>query len=186
LWQCDFFSKHVVTAAGVRQCFVIAFMHVATRRVWLSPCSFKPDPAWTTAQAESFLAHAKAEGLPAEVVLRDRDSKYTAAGFDRALAEGGVLAKAVGFRSPNMNAYVERFVQAIQHECLDRMIVFEREHLDHVCAECVAHYHAERPHQALGNRPPVEMPSSSPPSSQGLVVCRERLGGVLRRYERAA
>ena len=87
-----------------------------------------------------------------------------------------------------MNAYVERFVQAIQQECLDKLIVIEREHLDHVCREYVAHYHTERPHQGLGNRPPVETPpppsSSSHTAADGAVVCRERLGGVLRHYER--
>jgi hypothetical protein len=49
------------------------------------------------------------------------------------------------YRSPNQNAYVERFVQTIEQECLDKFIVFGREHLDHVCREYVEHYHAERP-----------------------------------------
>ena len=94
----------------------------------------KPDAAWMTTQAESFLARAKANELPTEVVLRDRDCKYTA-GFDGALKVGEGEVKAVAYRSPNMNAYVERFVQAIEHECLDRFIVFGREHLNHVCGE---------------------------------------------------
>ena len=80
LWQCDFFSKHLVTAQGIRQCFVLAFIHVQTRRVWLSPCSFKPDVVWMRTQAEGFLAHAKAQGLETgvapsktgEVVCRER------------------------------------------------------------------------------------------------------------------
>jgi len=88
LWQCDFFSKNIVTPDGVRQCFILAFLHVSTRRVWLSPCSFEPDAAWMATQATAFLAHAKANDLPAEVVLRDRDCKYSA-GFDGALRAGG-------------------------------------------------------------------------------------------------
>jgi hypothetical protein len=51
------------------------------------------------------------------------------------------------YRSPNQNAYIARFVQAIGRECLDKFIVFEQEHLDHVCREYVEHYHAERPHR---------------------------------------
>src|SRR2546430_7496538 len=83
LWQCDFFSKHIVTAEGaIRQCFILAFVHIYSRRVWLSPCTFKPNAAWMKAQADAFLAHAKTQDLPVEVVLRDRDSKYTAAAFD--------------------------------------------------------------------------------------------------------
>ena len=131
LWQCDFFSKHIVTADGViRQCFILAFVHIYSRRVWLSPCTFKPDAAWMKEQADEFLAHAKAQDLPVEVVLRDRDSKYTAASFDDRLERAGVRVTKIGFRAPNMNGYVERFVQAIQQECLDRFIIFGTEHFD--------------------------------------------------------
>jgi putative transposase len=184
LWQCDFFSKHIVTAAGIRQCFVLAFIHVQTRRVFLSPCTFKPDAPWMTEQAERFLAHAEAQHLEAGVVLRDHDCKYTVAAFDRTLEAGGATVKVVGFRSPNQNAYVERFVQAIEQECLDKFIVFGREHLDHVCREYVEHYHVERPHQALENRPLTG--TGAVPPNTGQVICRERLGGVLRHYHRAA
>jgi transposase InsO family protein len=88
------------------------------------------------------------------------------------------------YRSPNQNAYVERFVQTIEQECLDKFIVFGREHLDHVCREYVEHYHAERPHQAMENRP-LTVTGAAPPST-GEIICRERLGGVLRHYQRAA
>lgn len=118
------------------------------------------------------------------MVLRDRDCKYTA-GFDGALAAGGCEPKAVAYRSPNMNAYVERFVQAIEHECLDRFIVFGQEHLNHVCGEYVEHYHTERPHQARGNTLLVGSTVASRLPT-GPVVCRERLGGVLRHYVRDA
>jgi putative transposase len=134
-------------------------------------------------QAEGFLAHAKAQDLPVEVVLRDRDSKYTALSFDNRLEAAGVRVAKVGFRAPNMNAYVERFVQAIQQECLDQFTIFGAGHFDHVCKEYVEHCHTERPHQAMGNAPLIAA-SSSPPSTDGKVVCRERLGGVLRHYYR--
>ena len=71
----------------------------------------------------------------------------------------------VGYRSPNQNAYVERFVQAIERECLDKFIVFGREHLDHVCREYVEHNHTERPHQAMEN-PAAGGDGSSAPKHQ--------------------
>jgi putative transposase len=83
-----------------------------------------------------------------------------------------------------MNAYVERFVQAIQQECLDQFIIFGTEHFDHVCKEYMEHYHAERPHQAMGNAPLIAPAASG--STDGKVMCRERLGGVLRHYYREA
>jgi hypothetical protein len=100
------------------------------------------------------------------------------------LQVAGVRVTKVGYRAPNMNAYVERFVQAIEQECLDQFIVFGTEHFDHVCKEYVEHYHTERPHQAIGNVPLTA--SSSPPPTEGKVACRERLGGVLRHYYREA
>jgi putative transposase len=169
---------------------VLAFLHVRTRRVFLTPASFAPDRQWMVEQAGAFLAHARQEQLPVGKVLRDRDGKFGPA-FDAALAAGGAEAHDVCFRSPNMNAYVERFGQAIRQECLDRPVAFGREHLDVACGEYAAHYHRERPHQAVGNAP---LMSAAPPSADDVagpaagceVVCRERLGGLLRHYVRAA
>jgi putative transposase len=173
LWQCDFFSKHIVTAAGVRQCFVLAFIHVSSRRVWLSPCTFRPNTPWMVEQARALLDHAKEHGLPVGVVLRDRDNAYTEP-FDVVLGAVGAQVKVLAYRSPNTNAYVERFVQAVQRECLDRFIAFGTEHLDHLLAEYVEHYHRERPHQGKGNEPLTA--ARGPPTDEGEVLCRERLG----------
>jgi putative transposase len=110
----------------------------------------------------------------ADIVLRDRDNKYQRS-FDQTFRDAGVRIKRVAYRARNMNAYVERFVQAIEQECLDQFIIFGTEHFDHVCKEYVEHYHTERPHQAMGNLPLIA--PSSPPPRNGKVVCRERPGG---------
>ena len=69
LWQCDFFSRRVLTLGGIRQAFVLAFIHVQTRRVILSPATFKPDAAWVSEQAETFVEQARADGrLPGSCV----------------------------------------------------------------------------------------------------------------------
>jgi hypothetical protein len=81
-----------------------------------------------------------------------------------------------------MNAFAERFVQAIQQECLDKFIAFRTEHMDHLISEYVEH--TERPHQAMGNAPLVGGPAEV--STAGEITCIERLGGVLRHYRRAA
>ncbi len=186
LWQCDFFSKHVITPDGVRQCFVLAFLHVQSRRVYLSPCTFNPNPAWTAQQAERFLADAQEKDLPVAIVLRDRDSNYGRGdgGFDDVLRRNGAEGRMLPVCSPNTNAYVERFIQAVQHECLDQFIAFGTEHLDLLCREYAEHYLHERPHQGLGNRVPLgdlnELPTTGP------IRCHERLGGVLKHYFREA
>lgn len=75
-------------------------------------------------------------------------------------------------------------MQAVERACPDKFIVFGREHLDHVGREYVEHYHIERPHQPMENRPLTETPAAT--TTVGDVLCRARLGGVLRHYSRAA
>jgi putative transposase len=196
LWQCDFFSRNVLTTKGIRQAFVLAFIHVKSRRVILSPATFRADGAWIEEQAEAFVQQARAEGLPVARLMRDRDSAFSQ-GFDAALCRRRVKILPTAFRSPNMNAFAERFVQSIQQECLDHFIVFGTQHFDVLCREYLAHYHAERPHQGLDNglivkpkRPKArrrrnkESDERIPPLST--IRCRTRLGGLLKHYERRA
>jgi putative transposase len=81
------------------------------------------------------------------------------------------------------NAYAERFVRSIKEECLDRLIPFGERHFRRAVAEFVAHYHRERNHQGLSN----ELIEGSPTHGRiGRVRRRQRLGGLLNYYTRAA
>ncbi|MCC6285055.1 MAG: transposase [Phycisphaerales bacterium] len=105
-----------------------------------------------------------------------------------ALADAGIKTMQLPFRSPNLNAYVERLIQSIEVECLDHFIVLGTRHLDHLLSEYIAYHNRERPHMALEfatpmGRPP---PARAGPFSPREVRCRERLGGVLRHYYRKA
>jgi putative transposase len=86
-------------------------------------------------------------------------------------------------RSPNLNAFAERFVRSIKSECLNRMIFFGQASLQHAVSHFVAHYHIERNHQGLANRllQPGPITDTSHP-----VQRRQRLGGMLNYYHRAA
>jgi transposase InsO family protein len=87
------------------------------------------------------------------------------------------------YRAPNANAYAERFVRSIKEECLDRLMPFGERHLRRAIAEFVAHYHWERNHQGLGN----ELIECVPAEGRvGRVRRRQRLGGLLNYYARAA
>ena len=83
-----------------------------------------------------------------------------------------------------MNAFAERWVRSIKHECLNKMIFFGPAQLERAIREYVTHYHEERPHQSLSN----ELIYGNRPCSgdTGDIVEHERLGGVLRYYHRAA
>jgi putative transposase len=100
------------------------------------------------------------------------------------LADAGVKSVKLPPRSPNLNAYAERFVRSIKESCLDRMILFGEASLRRAAHEFVAHYLTERNHQGLGNR--LIMPDLQDLENSGAVQCRERLGGLLNYYHRAA
>jgi putative transposase len=125
--------------------------------------------------------HAKAAELPVTLVSRDHDSLYRG-NFDEVLKESKVDVMRLVFRSPNLNAYVERFIQTIQVECLDHFLTFSEKHLDYLVRQYVDYYHQERPHQSLGN---VPLTGPSPPQ-EGEVQYRTRLGGLLKHYYRDA
>ena len=187
LWQCDFFSKRILSRAGMPQVFALVFLNVATRRVWISPVTRHPTEVWVKEQAKAFIEHAQSEHLDVGLVTRDNDRLYRQ--FDETLAARGVQAKRLAIRAPNTNAYVERFIQSLQVECLDHFLVFGEKHLDYLVREYVEHYHTERPHQGLGNRTiaAVGQGGEEPRCpTLGDVHRRTRLGGLLSHYTRAA
>lgn len=88
-------------------------------------------------------------------------------------------------QSPNLNAYAESFVRPIKRECLNRMVLFGKRHVRHAIDQYVEHYNLERPHKGLDHRQPVK-PDETPTCRDGAVVCRQRLGGLLKSYQRLA
>ncbi|MCC7390514.1 MAG: transposase [Phycisphaerales bacterium] len=185
LWACDYLSKPVVTLRGIRTCYILFFLHIRTRTVIACPATERAGSAWSGRQAQVFMAEAERRGFAAPgIVIHDNDTKL-GGGFDGALRARGWRPKRIRVRAPRLNAYAERWVGSVKRECLDHFVCFGRKHLDHLVAEYLEHYHAERPHQGIGSRTPIPQ-GTGPPGPGGAVVCRERLRGVLRHYERAA
>jgi len=128
-----------------------------------------------------------AEYRPAHIV-RDRDSKFTAQ-FCTILETDGLDFRPIAARSPNLNPYAGSWVAHTKQEVLDHFVVFGEQHLRHILASWLDCYHRHRPHQGLGNVPiDGELPPALAAESVSLadVVCRESLGGLLKRYERKA
>jgi Integrase core domain len=117
-----------------------------------------------------------------EYLILDRDPLYTAA-FRDLLRDSGVKPLLLPARSPNLNAFAERFVGSVKSECLDRIVPLGEKHLRAAVRAFGDHYHEERPHQGLGNELIAPKTTSLRP---GPVRCRERLGGVLEFYYREA
>jgi transposase InsO family protein len=115
-------------------------------------------------------------------LIMDRDPIFTA-GVRDMLRHAGVKPVRLPRRSPNLNAFIERFIRSIKEECLDRVIPLGEEHLRELIREYIAHYHAERPHQGLGG---TFIQPNNDNAEDGRLVRRERLGGLLNYYYREA
>ena len=111
-----------------------------------------------------------------QYLIMDRDPLYTAA-FRRMMKAAGVKVVRLPARSPNLNAYAERFVLSIKSECLERMVLLREWHLRRAIFEYMRHYHGERNHQGLENALIAGNPEDA--TGAGAVVRRERLGGLL-------
>jgi putative transposase len=118
----------------------------------------------------------------ARVLICDRDTKWSAV-VRQTLAAAGVHLVQTPYRAPNCNAYAERFVRSIKEECLDRCVFVGEAHLRRTLTAYTEHYHRERNHQGLHDRLITPDPTGPP---QGAIRCRQRLGGLLRYYYRAA
>ena len=103
----------------------------------------------------------------------------------RLLDDAGVKRVPLPPRSPQLNAFAERFVRSVKEEALSRMILFGERSLWHVLNEYMTHYHEERPHQGKGNV--ILFPCIRPDQDrEGMIRCHERLGGLLKYYDRDA
>ena len=179
----DFFSVEVLTSVGLIRYFVLFVIDLKTRRVEIAGIVAQPNGEWMKQIARN-LTDAYARVLSqARYLIHDRDPLFTNE-FREVLRSGGVDTVKLPARSPNLNAYAERFVRSIKSECLAQIIPLGERHLREAVSEYTTHYHLERNHQGLENRL-IEKPSDLP-STQGAVECRERLGGVLRYYYRKA
>ena len=177
----DFFTVEAVSWMGLVRYHVLFLIDIASRRVEVAGLTRSPDGAWMDQIVRNLLDVEDGFLVGKRYLLLDRDPLYTSA-FRTALERGGVEVVRLPARSPNLNAFAERFVLSVKTECLDRIVLLGERHLRQVVGEFVTHYHRERNHQGPENRL-IEPPSPANTNSQ--VVRRERLGGLLSFYHRS-
>jgi len=124
---------------------------------------------------------------PIRFLLHDRDTKYTAA-FDEVFRTQGVRVIKTPIQAPNANAHAERWVRTVRQECLDWLLILGKRQLERTLRTYIDHYNRQRPHRALGLTAP-DPPGDLIPlqhATAAPVRRRDRLGGLLHEYARAA
>jgi len=180
----DFFTAEVWTAFGLTTYYILFFIRLGTREIHVAGLTPNPNQSWMTQIARNITMDEWGFLAPGQYLIHDRDGKFYPV-FQKTLEAGGVRSIPLPPRSPNLNAYAERWVRSVKEECLSNVILFGERSLRHAIREYVEHYHKERNHQGRGNA--LIFPSAkSGPRRDYFVTYRERLGGMLKYYYRKA
>ena len=180
----DFFTAEVWTLGGRVTYYVLFFIHLGSRRVQVAGVTPHPNAAWMVPVARHVTMEEWGFLVPGQYLIHDRDGKYCPT-FHQLIDAAGVKRVPLPPRSPNLNAYAERWVRSVQEECLSRLMLFGEAALRHALTQYVEHVHPERNHQGKGNVL-LFPPASQDKVHAGPVRCRERRGGLLKYYERDA
>jgi transposase InsO family protein len=180
----DFFTAEVWTLGGLVTYYVLFFIHLGSRKIHVAGVTPHPNEAWMMQVARNVTMEEWGFLSPGQYLIHDRDGKYCPA-FQQIIDAAGVKRVPLPPRSPNLNAYAERWVRSVKEECLTRFILFGAAALSHALHAYVEHYHHERNHQGKGNVLLFPMVGQDPERA-GPMRCRERLGGLLKYYKREA
>ena len=162
---------------------VLFFINVASRSVHIGGITPHPENGWMAQVARNVTDTHDGFLRDNRYLIMDRDTKYSDA-FRGIITRAGTNVVRLPPRSPNLNAFAERFVRSIKEECRNRMIFVSQASLRHAIGQYLTHYHSERNHQGLGNR--LLIPSGGVYEPCVPVKRRERLGGMLSYYHREA
>jgi transposase InsO family protein len=174
-WAIDFFT---VTTLGFQVLYVFLVFDHARREVRHFAVTAYPSMEWVLQQ----LREAMPFGEQPRYLLRDNDGVF-GCGVRAFLESCGIREVRIAYRSPWQNPYVERVIGTLRRELLDHVIVLNQAHLERLLKEFIeGYYHTARPHQGLGG----ETPLPQVPPGEGELVSVPVLGGLHRRYYRAA
>ena len=185
LIACDFF--HVDTVL-LRRLYVLVFIDHDSRFVRIAGVTAKPVADWVTQQARNLSMEFADRACAVKFLIRDRDTKFTAS-FDAVFAADGIRIVNSPVRAPRANAICERVIGTLRRECLDRMLILGRHHLEVVLTEYVEHYNSHRTHRSLSQRAPSS--SDTPPAplddiDPTRLRRTDRLGGLIHEYRMVA
>jgi hypothetical protein len=174
---CDFFTVETIS---LKTLYLLFFIELGTRRIYLAGCTTNPDLTWVTQPARQFVWNLKDDSRDMAFLIHENDTKFTAS-YDHVFSSEGIEILNTPYRAPRANAYAERWVRSIREECLDHILVLNENHLHRVLREYGEYYNTARPHQGLGQHFSVSGPVSN---TAGPIRRRDILGGVIHDYYR--
>jgi hypothetical protein len=179
----DFFTIEAWTLRGLQRFMVLFFIELSTRKVEIAGIAPIANGLWMNQIGRNLTDAVDGILKDKRYLIHDRDPLFTVE-FLGMLADVGIKSVRLPPRSPNLNAYAERFVRTIKESCLERLILFGESSVRRAAAEFTVHYHRERNHQGLDNK--LICPDPEYAGEGGEVRQRERLGGLLKYYYRTA
>jgi putative transposase len=179
----DFFTKRVLTLGGIRDAYVLIFIHLGSRKVYCSPSTYHPNSKWVMQQARNASMWMANEGITPRFLIRDRDRKFPDE-FNE-FWKPDVRCIRIPVRAPKANSFAESFIASTKRECLHFFICFSRPQLDRILRVWLQHYHEQRPHRGVG-RDNTVLDEHFVPKSEGAVRCKSELGDILKSYYRLA
>ena len=181
----DFFTVEVLTLRGLVTYYVLFFIHLDSRKVEVSGLTPHPNERWMKQIARNVTMDDWGFLNNCRYLIHDRDTKYCQS-FRDIIESGDVKTLPLPARSPNLNAFSERWVKSIKDDCLSKLILFGETSLRRALHDYLVHYHAERNHQGKGNVLLFPTTTQAKNRVDGSVRCKERLGGLLKYYHREA
>jgi putative transposase len=173
-----------VDTALLRRFHVLFVIEIGSRHVHLAGVTTNPTGPWTTQAARNLLmGFPDAHGF--RFLIRDGAGQFTAS-FDTVLAGSGITAIRTPPRSPQANAFAERWVRTLRHELLDRTIIWNERQLRTLLTGYVAHYNEHRPHRALHQRAPDDQSNVAPIGSAQPIRRHTTCAGLINEYRTAA
>ena len=179
----DFLSVEVLTLGGLVTYYILFFIHIETRKVVIAGITQHPNERWMQQMARNVTMDEWGFLKNSRYLIHDRDTKYTKS-FQEILESAQVKPVKLPARSPNLNAYAERWVRSVKEECLAKLILFGEASLRRALDNYMPHYHEERNHQGKSNV--LLFPKKAKSRPDAAIECHQRLGGLLRYYHRKA
>ena len=177
---CDFFTADLLDGT---QAYVLAVIEHATRHIRILGVTLHPTGEWTAQQARNLMMDLGEQAQRVNFMIRDRGSNYTAT-FDAVLAGAGAVLCNV--QTPRMNAIAERWIGGCRRELLDRILIWNQNHLRQILRQYETHHNQHRPHRSLHSAVPLKPLPQPVILGQYRVRRQTRIGGTINEYRLVA